>query len=57
MDSTQKIQYSDSKTDKLLSASRKAMKGNMWEIIGIFLSFLVIAAFLFIAFTMLIPMV
>lgn len=57
MNSAQKIQYSDSKTSKFLSASRKAMKGDIWEIIGIFLALLVIAAFLVIVFTMVIPLV
>lgn len=56
MDSTQKIQYSDSKNLKFLSASRKAMKGDTCEIIGILLALLVIAAFLVIVFTMVIPL-
>jgi hypothetical protein len=33
------------------------MKGDMWEIIGILLALLVIAAFLVIVFAMVIPMV
>jgi len=57
MDSTQKIQYSDSKNSKFLSVSRKAMKGDIWEVVGIFLALLVIAAFLVIVFTMVIPLV
>lgn len=57
MDSTQKIQDSDPENLKLLSASRNVMKGETWEIIGILLSLLVIAAFLVIVFTMVIPLV
>ncbi len=49
-------QYSHSKNIQLLSASGNAKKEDWREIIGIFLSLLVIAAFVIIAFTMAIPM-
>ncbi len=48
--------YSHSRNIKSLSASAKADKEDWREIIGIFLSLLVIAAFVIIAFTMAIPM-
>ncbi len=50
-------QCSHSQNLKILFASGKAQKEDRLEIIGIFLSLLVIAAFIIIAFTMAIPMV
>ncbi len=47
--------YSHSRNIKSLSASAKADKEDWREIIGIFLSLLVIAAFVIIAFNMAIP--
>ncbi len=49
-------QYSHSTTIRCLYASGKARKEDRQEIIGIFLSLLVIAAVIIIAFTMAIPM-
>lgn len=49
-------QYIDSKPMKFLQVSGKARSEHRREILGIMLSLLVIAAFLFMAFTMSIPM-
>ncbi len=49
-------QYSHSTTMKFSYASGKARKEDRQEIVGIFLSLIVIAAFIIIAFTMAIPM-
>lgn len=53
--SMKEVRYSDSNTIKGLPASVNAKQERLREIFGIFLSLLVIAAFLIIAFSMLIP--
>ncbi len=49
-------QYSHSTIVRFLPAAKNAKKADQQEIIGIFLSILVIAAFIVIAFTVAIPM-
>lgn len=52
MKTIKEMQHGDSKSINFLFASVNAKKEDVREIIGILLSFLVIAAFLSIAFTM-----